>query len=625
MRHQVNKKQINVLLITLDTTRADRLGCYGYAMAHTPSLDSLAGSGALFENAFCNVPLTLPSHATILTGLLPPEHGVRVNTGNALPLDIPTLAELLSEDGYDTAAFIASPVLAKEFGLDRGFAVYDDSIPTEQDPKYKNPYRPANSVIDAAITWLGRTRNSPFFCWIHIYDPHFPYDSHPDVFGSVYTNRPYDAEIAFADLHIERVLRLIKNAKLKDKTLLVAVGDHGESLKGEHQEPRPFHGYMLHRSTMHVPLILSLPGTIPEHIRIDDAVSLADLAPTILSLTGTPISTQMGSGRILTPLLQNSSIPAKPVYAETMFPLCYECSPATSLFAPPWHLIESPQASLYNMDEDPSETNDLSLTRPDITASMQQQLKQTSADLHRGQRHRPSVALSSTRMQQLASLGYVGLGTGVEDLASAPRKERDIRTVVGLIQLGHEAESMASSGKIRKALRIWKTIVAEHPDCHLFRNSLACMLLQAGKTKQAIREFERLKEATMSEKHSFRDPRYPALANNLAFALAQTKDYRKALPFALQAVEMSPLRSEFYHTLAVIYRGLNNSELAMRNAKKAVALDSETPEYLSLLAHLHSDQGNKTDAVGLAKQVLSHDIDTELREDMLALLRDTYK
>ncbi|MHC4698055.1 MAG: sulfatase, partial [Planctomycetota bacterium] len=247
----------NVLLITLDTTRADRLGCYGYDAAGTPTMDALAQSGVRFEQAFCQVPLTLPSHASLLTGLCPPSIGVRINGATRLGSDVPTLADVFRQHGYRTGAFIAAPVLGSAFGLGRGFDLYDEDMRDAVDADGLNVERRADSVCDAALAWLKESPAEAFFAWVHFFDPHAPYEPPADL-AQRFADA-YDGEIAFVDSQVRRLVEWLDGAGLSDRTMIVLVGDHGEGLS-EHGEGE--HGFFVYDATMQVPLILSLPARL---------------------------------------------------------------------------------------------------------------------------------------------------------------------------------------------------------------------------------------------------------------------------------------------------------------------------------------------------------------------------
>jgi len=270
----------NLLLITLDTTRPDHLGCHGYAKGRTPAIDSLAASGVKFTRARCNVPLTLPSHATMMTGLYPPEHGCRINGAHSLGEGITTLAQQFSSRGYQTAAFVAAFVLDSKFGLDRGFQSYDQyDVPDEQEIDSENVmyrYRRGDKGADAAVAWLrARSPHKPFFCWVHFFDPHRPYYVPASVAkGGV--KAAYDHEVSFMDRQVGRILDCLRGKGLLDNTVVVALGDHGEGL-GEH-------GLLLYDHAMRVPLIVSFSSRFASGAESDALVSTVDLFPTIVEV-----------------------------------------------------------------------------------------------------------------------------------------------------------------------------------------------------------------------------------------------------------------------------------------------------------------------------------------------------
>jgi arylsulfatase A-like enzyme len=292
--------QFNVLLVTLDTTRADRLGCYGYTDAHTPALDSLAAQGVLFERAFTPAPVTLPAHASLLTGLVPPVHGVRDNGIYRLRDEAVTLAELLGDAGMVTAATVAAYVLASRFGLAQGFSHYDERLKGQLGkPAAFYVERPAEEVTDAALGWLEKRNDKKnFFLWVHYFDPHSPYVP-PARFDSLCPGRPYDGEIAYMDSQLGRLLGALRSDGQYENTLVVVVGDHGEAL-GEHGEPT--HGIFLYNSTVRVPLIVKFPAGEHAGGRVDANVSLVDIFPTVLERAGLSVPSGI-QGRSLLPLL----------------------------------------------------------------------------------------------------------------------------------------------------------------------------------------------------------------------------------------------------------------------------------------------------------------------------------
>src|SRR5262245_10488970 len=330
----------NVLLITLDTTRADRLGCYGCATALTPALDALAAEGVLFERAYTPAPLTLPSHASMMTGLYPREHGLVTNGRGCLDENISTLAEILRDAGYHTGGFIGSFVLHSKFGLRRGFAVYDDDM-TNTDPTEDGMHRQRDGVwvVDSALAWLQQRRKKPFFCWVHLYDAHAPYSAHVDEFGGRFSDRPYDGGIAYVDLQIQRLVNHLRANRLWRETLVVVVGDHGESL-GEHDEEE--HGLTLYNSVMQVPWIWAGRGAPAAGRRVPQPVSLVDLRPTLLQAVGLR-DTGPTSGRSLCVALTGGAAAAEDCYSAADFPLIeHGWAPLRSLTTAGWKYIRTP-------------------------------------------------------------------------------------------------------------------------------------------------------------------------------------------------------------------------------------------------------------------------------------------
>ena len=322
----------NVLLVTLDTTRADHLGCYGREAALTPALDELAARGTLFEQAFPSSPMTLPAHATMFTGLDPPEHGVRVNGKHKLGASLDTLAELLANLGYRTGAFVAAFVLNRKFGLDQGFQTYDDDLTKAHEQEVPEPlsvYRPGDVVVDGALAWLTQVTQErstadnadrgaqpqPFFAWVHLYDPHYPYHPHAELADTAFADdASYDAEVAFMDRQVARLLDFLEKRRLTEQTMVLAAGDHGEGLE-DHGEIE--HGYLLNEEVLRVPLIVSLPGTLRAGERIGSMVTLVDLFPTVMDLLGIATPAR-GRGRSFAPALRDKAELAAHHYREAL-------------------------------------------------------------------------------------------------------------------------------------------------------------------------------------------------------------------------------------------------------------------------------------------------------------------
>ena len=391
----------NVLLITLDTVRADHLGCYGYSKAQTPVLDALAASGVRFEQALCQVPLTLPSHASLLTSTYPPSNGLRFNAAGILSKNVPTIAESFQARGYRTGGFVAANVLDSAFGLNRGFECYDDKFENARDASWVRPERPADEVCNAALAWLARPSPKPFFAWVHFFDAHAPYEP-PSPFREKLAD-PYDGEIAFVDSQVRRLVDWLDAAKCRDRTLIVAVGDHGEAF-GEHGETT--HGIFLYDTTLRVPLILSYPPRLPTGKVVRTGARLIDVTPTILDLMNWSPGPAL-QGESLVPLLTAESAAPLPAYSETDYPRAsFGWAPLRAYTTQQWKYIEAPRPELYDRAADPGEMTNLVADRPDVVTQLQRELKDLSAGMIR--RDAEAVTLDDRSTRALMSLGYVG-------------------------------------------------------------------------------------------------------------------------------------------------------------------------------------------------------------------------
>ena len=344
----------SVLLITLDTTRADRVGCYGYAPARTPAMDALAADGVRFDRALSPAPLTLPAHASILSGRVPRRHGVRDNALFRLDAKVPLVQEAFRARGYATAAFVSAAVLDRALGLARGFAVYDDAMRGASE----SAERTADRTVDAAYAYLDGV-HGPFFLWVHLYDPHFPY-APPEPFASRFKDRLYDGEIAFMD---QEIARLVAKARTKAPALIVAVaGDHGESL-GEHGEDG--HGIFVYQATQRVPLLVSGPG-VPKGRVVSGTVGLVDLAPTLAALCGLS-GPKEPDGRSLAAAWEDRPEGAARDYeVESYFPLfSYGWAPLRALVRGSTKFIDAPRPEMYDLVSDPAEKMNVRVSRKD--------------------------------------------------------------------------------------------------------------------------------------------------------------------------------------------------------------------------------------------------------------------
>jgi arylsulfatase A-like enzyme/Flp pilus assembly protein TadD len=451
----------NVVLVTIDTLRADRVGT-GVA----PALDRFATAGIQFTAARTPVPLTLPAHTSLLTGALPATHGVHVN-GQVLPDDVPTLATVLRGAGYRTGAFVGAYVLDRRFGLARGFDTYDDRVP--RDPRATERLeaeRPANQVVDAALAWLDAGARQPFLLWVHLYDPHAPYVPPADAAAGAPT--PYDGEVAFASAQAGRIFDRLEARGLAGSTVVVLAGDHGEGL-GDHGELT--HGMLAYDSTLRVPLVVAAPGEAPR--RITAPVSLADVAPTLVRLAG--VSGSLVAGASTRDRFAGDEDAA--AFAETEYPASAGWSPLSVLATSRWKLIRSSQPELYDLGADPAEAANLAAGHRNEVQAMAARL--TAA---RGvERARAAAAGAPDAQAKLRALGYVGGAVPGAASATAPNPATEIAA------WGHfeQALSALARGEAAAALPLTRELAERFPAGPVFQATYARALLDSGRAHDA--------------------------------------------------------------------------------------------------------------------------------------------
>jgi choline-sulfatase len=400
-RH-VQPHPVGVVIITLDTTRADRLPAYGYMDVSLPALDRLAAEGIVFGQATSVGALTLPAHASLFTGLLPPAHGVRENADPPLATDHVTLAEMLEDQGFRTAAFVGAVVLNADRGLAQGFGHYSDVGPRDGEPERKQ--RRADEVVDEATRWLEGVGDDRFFLWAHLYDPHRPYDP-PPPFRSM--PDPYMGEIAFADSQIGRLVEALERRALLDRTIVIVVGDHGESL-GDHGERD--HGIFVYESVLRVPFILRAPAVAPG--RVGEVVRLTDVMPTVLDLLD--IEAPPGDGVSLVELIHGRSTGLDlDVYAESVYPQRFGWSPLFALRRGPYKFIDAPRPELYDLDADPFEQRNVYALYPAVADALREDVREIQRRTAPAAEARMPV--SAETRQALAALGYLGHSFALAD------------------------------------------------------------------------------------------------------------------------------------------------------------------------------------------------------------------
>jgi len=473
---------VNLLLVTLDTTRADRLGCYGYGDARTPNLDRLAREGVLFTDAHAPAPLTLPSHASMLTGAWPPEHGIRDNGRAALGPGLATLAEVYRDAGWRTGAVISSFVLDGRYGLGRGFDWYQDDLA----PDGGLEERRADRAVAHAREWLAAERERPFMLWVHLFDPHAAYQA-PQPFSGALAD-PYDAEVAFVDAAIGSLLdSLEEDGRLKD-TLVVVVGDHGEAL-GEHGEWT--HSTFLYGSTLRVPFLMHLPGSIPSGREVASPVSPVDLMPTLLDLFGWGHPDHGPGGRSLLGLMSGTVEDGdRMLYAESDYArIHYGWAPLRAVTTADWKYIRAPLPELFDRRLDPGEEVNLAREHPTVVAELDARLSAMERSM--GSYLAEAVPMDAETARRLAAMGYLATGSGAvsregQDLLQQV-DPKDRVDVLALFQRGMEH---LAAGRLPSALEDLRAVVAQDGSAPAFHHQLAIALALSGKSEDARRQLE---------------------------------------------------------------------------------------------------------------------------------------
>lgn len=482
----------NLLFLTLDTTRRDRLGCYGYKGKITPNLDALAARGVLFEQAVTPVPITLPSHSTMMTGLIPPKHGVRNNGSFVLEGKYRTLAEILHDRGYATGATLGGIPLESRYGLNQGFDSYDDRFPHTSNVE-EPEQRQADEITDLTLQWIRNERqqhpDQPFFHWAHYYDPHYPYEP-PDPYRTQFAN-PYDGEIAFVDAQIGRLLDGLRSMNLLGRTWIVVVGDHGEGF-GEHGEI--YHSILVYRETMDVPLIIAppedwkgLPGANLKGRRVRQIVRLEDICPTLMNAFGFSQDKFPGEGASLLPLLAGRWDGPKVTYMESLVPnLKYGWCELRGARTDRWTYIRAPEPELYDLASDPAEKKNLYQKYPEIG----KRLEAWCAYLCGNEVELKPQQLDEETMEKLRSLGYVG-----EVGASGSRvNNKDPKKYMDVFQATLNARTALDSHNPTSARQILEGALRRDPDNPEVNRLLASTLVQLGQPKDAIRRYQALRK-----------------------------------------------------------------------------------------------------------------------------------
>jgi arylsulfatase A-like enzyme/Flp pilus assembly protein TadD len=595
------QRRPDVLLITLDTTRADRMGFLGSARGLTPALDAFARGATVFTRAYAQAPITTVSHATILTGTYPPVHGVD-ELGAPLGASLPYLPEILRQAGYRTGAFVGSLVLDPKNGtaqgFERGFDRYDAGFRLRRpgEDRYQTVERRGDEVVSRALAWRAASRDAPSFLWVHLFEPHDPYDPPADL-RARFAKAPYDGEIAAVDRLAGRLI-----AAAGAETVIVVAADHGEAL-GDHGETT--HGVFLYEATLHVPLVVSFPDRAGSGVRVTARVRLADVAPTILDAVGIAVPARMqgeslrglagarGAGRTGGAGTANDA--DRPAYSETAYPRqAFGWSPLASWRADRFLLVKAPRRELYDLVADPAALHDLASSRGRVADGMEAEL---AAFLRSGGSGRSGAPDRSGRVdpavaERLAALGYVSAS------GSAPMSGVDPKDRIAIANTLHEAIVAVEDAAFARAIPLLETVTASEPQIPIAQLNLG---IAYARQKQFARAVPPLARAIALQPDDLRG-RY-----ELGSALYESGDAKgAAAQFAAVAAKM-PQWADARYSLGSVYARIDRVDDAVAELRAAIALEPRHFRANLLLGRILTLRGDKASALPYLQTAVSVD------------------
>ena len=579
----------NLLLVTIDTVRADHLHCYGHAGIETPVMDRLASEGVLVEEAVVQVPQTRPSHASILTGRYPYEHGVRDNFSAPMRSDLPTLATLLKAQGFDTAAFIGGFPVASASGLNRGFSVYDDRLNRSQaDSGPVLAERRASEVVDSALGWLGKPRTRRFFAWVHLYDAHAPYEP-PPPYDRQYAKQPYDGEIAYVDAQLGRLMAFLDDKGRARDTLVAVISDHGEAL-GEHGEDE--HLMFVYDSTLRVPLLLSWPSVLPPGRRIAGQFRAVDLAPTLLDLMGVPAVPMSGVSRAAN-LKSGAPIPKNESYAESLYgQLHFGYAPLRSLRAEGWKYIEAPRPELFDLKQDPGETQSLIEQRAPLAAGMRKQLLGYDKGTETAHLDVPADAGA---IERLVALGYVGAGGPSTQSGSGIDPKDKIAEHQSYTRDVQKALAFYRAGDVDAALPILTRLSRQDSVSFEVQLFLGKCLLRSRRFEEAGKALEEARGLL---------PKFVGTYVDLAQALRMQGLLKEARVTVDRGLALAPRNAALWEEGGLVLQGMHDLPDAQAALEKARSLDPKSVRARLALSALYRSQGDTAAALAELREAV---------------------
>lgn len=604
----ISPSDLNVVIITLDTTRFDAMGYAGAAGNPTPTIDGLGQRGVIFEQAVASVPLTLPSHSTIFTGILPPKHGVRDNGGFVLDPRHVTLAERLKERGWKTGGFVGAYVLDAKWGIDQGFDHYFDEFDLR---KYKrislgDVARPASEVVDAALPWLEQHSREKFFAWLHFYDPHTPY-APPEPFKSRFPDRPYVGEVAYVDSQVARVTNWLAGRGLLDRTIVIVTADHGESL-GEHGEGT--HGLFIYDATMRVPMVIRTPYAAAAGRRVKQVVRSHDIAPTVLELLGLPADQAM-DGRSLAPFMAGARADDLDAYSESLYARHhYGWSELKALRAGRFKFIDAPRPELYDLELDPRERDNLFDARRPLADRLASELLKAGAEQVTDGAPAQATVDPETR-ERLAALGYIG--SFVSTPKTAGEKLADPKDKIEIFNLMFAATENAGNETPEQVIARFEKVLSEDPNVLDAWIMLGNEYFKKRDYRGAIDKYQRALQI---------NPDYDLATINLAGAYRALGEYDAAIVGYERYLARDPKNAYVIYQLGELYVDMGKLDDAEATFRRAIALDERVASAENALGVVAFKRGQLDKAEQHAKAALQKSPDVKLAHHNLALIAE---
>ncbi|MEZ5292952.1 MAG: sulfatase-like hydrolase/transferase [Vicinamibacterales bacterium] len=582
----------NVLLVTLDTVRADHVGAYGYPAARTPVLDRLAARGARFASATTTTPLTLSAHTSLFTGTFPTFHGVRDNTGFYVDESLETLAETLKARGYRTGGFIGAFVLDRRWGIAQGFDQYFDDFDLGQDvgPGLDAIQRPGGEVVDKALAWLSTDDDRPFFGWVHLYDAHAPYAA-PADYAARFPATPvgaYDAEIAYADAQVGRLLAALDAQGHADDTLVVVLGDHGEQL-GQHKEQA--HGFFVYDASVQIPLLMAGPGIGPRVV--EDQVRIVDVMPTVLDLAGVQGPAVM-QGTSLRPALDGEAL-SLPAFVESWYARYhYGWSELRGLRDGRYKFILAPTRELYDLGQDPGETRNIADAEPGRADAMERALRALMARTASATAPKAPQPVDAAAEQRLRALGYVGGPTSARNLEERPR--RDPKDTIDLYNLLLLAGQDSEAGRYDEAVAKVREALAADPEIIEAYSRLGNILSKAGRHAEAVTAYQQALAL---------DPEHQQSTYNLALAYRALGRIPEAIVGFERSQQLDPRSGRALFQLGDIAMQQGDPAKALEHLTKGLSLDVDRPPYLVKMGEAYLALNRYDEAERVLKEAVS--------------------